>query len=420
MNKSLFTFIIAFSLLGFSSCGSSTETQTETNTNTETKVEIKDETNTETISENEDTSETSKNEEESSTISKEDTIETSTETVSTNAENTQQEINTSAIVPEADPASFEKYTIQTFAFDTIIDIAIYSDDKTKADEVLEKAKELCYYYDDILNKSKEDSLVSQINKNKTYELNGTKEDNILLALVEKSLYYSEITNGYFDITVDPLVDLWGIGDGNDHVPADADIQAAMKKIDYHNVQVTDDAITLGADTTIDLGAIAKGFIADELKQFLLDEGINHGLLNFGGNVLTIGDKPDGSTYSIGIRAPYENTEEIIGITKVIDKSVVTSGIYERYFEENGVMYHHILDPKTGYPSEHNLLSVTIISDESVDGDAFSTSTFLLGPDEGLKLINSIDGVEAMFITKDNELIFSDNFIEKYNYTEYEQ
>ncbi len=322
--------------------------------------------------------------------------------------------NTNEIIDVEKEPQMEKYSTSTFAFDTIVDIVIYSDDKEEAQQILKEAEELCFYYDDLLNKSKEDSLVSQLNRDGIYYLNGTKEDNILLELVNKSLEYSELTDGFFDITISPVVELWAIGDGNTHAPSDEEIKEQLQYVDYNGITVTDEAIILDENTTIDLGGIAKGFIADELKDFLISKGVTSGLLNFGGNVLTINEKPNGSPYVIGIREPFENSQEILGTVSVKDKSVVTSGVYERYFIENDKLYHHIIDPKTGYPSENDLLSVTIISDYSIDGDAFATSAFLLGVDFGLELINSIDGVEAMFITKDSEYIYSDNFVDEFN------
>ncbi len=337
-----------------------------------------------------------------------------------------------------DASNYEKYQISTLAFDTIIDIVIYSDDEEYANSILKEAEELCFYYDDLLNKTKEYSLISKLNESKEYVITKEenvatlagdkkyslkKEDEILLKVIKESLEYSGITNGYFDITIEPLVSLWGIGNGNTSVPSDANIKEAMSKVNYKNVKVVegvssdtnDIIITLGEDTTIDVGGIAKGFIADEVKQFLLDNGVYYGLLNFGGNVLTIGNKPSGDSYVIGIRDPHEGTTDLVGTVKVEDKSVVTSGVYERYFEKDGIIYHHIIDPKTGYPSNNNLLAVTIVSDESIDGDAFSTSIFLLGLEEGLNLVNSIDEIEAMFITVDSEFFFSENFQSKYKF-----
>ncbi len=316
---------------------------------------------------------------------------------------------------EDNKKDIEKYQRSIIAFDTAVDIVIYSESKEEAYTILEEAEKLAYYYDDILNKSKDTSLISKLNMNKIHELNGTKEDEILLKLINEAIKYSELTNGRFDVTISPLVELWGIGDGNNTSPSYVDIENTIKLIDYNNITVSENYIKLEENTTIDLGAIGKGFIADELKEFLIGVGVKSGLLNFGGNVLTIKKKPDNTNYVIGVREPFENTQDIMGTLEVEDKSIVTSGIYERYFVENDVIYHHILDPETGYPSDNNLLSVTVVSDTSIDGDAFSTATFLLGLEAGLELINDIEGIEAMFITKDNEYFYSNGFVDNYNF-----
>ncbi len=343
-----------------------------------------------------------------------------------NNESTQKTNSPNSSDNNESEVEFEKYQASTLAFDTIIDIVIYSDDEQYANEILKEAEQLCFYYDDLLNKTKDESLISKLNKNKQYIMKKnelTEEDEILLEIIEKSLHYSDLTNGYFDITIEPLVKLWGIGDGNDTVPSAINIEETIQFVNYGNVQIknlSDDkneiAIVLEENTTIDVGGIAKGFIADEIKQFLESSNISHGLLNFGGNVITIGSKPNGDSYLIGIREPEEGMTDIVGAVDVIDKSVVTSGVYERYFKVGDTLYHHIIDPKTGYPSNNDLLSVTIISDKSIDGDAFSTSVFLLGLKEGLKLVDEVEGIEAMFITKDSEIFYSENFESEYKFS----
>ena len=160
---------------------------------------------------------------------------------------------------------------------------------------------------------------------------------------------------------------------------------------------------------LDLGAIAKGYIADKLKEYLVENGVEHALINLGGNILIIGDKPDGSKYNIGIQKPFDQTGQPITSVKVSDTSLVTTGIYERCFEKDDTLYHHILDPATGYPCQNNLYSVTIVTKSSVMADALSTTCFLLGLKDGMELINSLEGVEALFITDDYELHYSDNF-----------
>ena len=152
-----------------------------------------------------------------------------------------------------------------------------------------------------------------------------------------------------------------------------------------------------------MGGIAKGYIADKMKDYLNEKGITSGMINLGGNVLTLGDKPDGSNYNIGIQKPFSDDGTAIASVEVSDKTVVSSGVYERYFYVGDNFYHHILNPKTGYPYDNNLLGVTIICPKSVDGDGLSTTCFALGLEDGMKLIESLDDTEAVFITDDYEL-----------------
>ena len=154
---------------------------------------------------------------------------------------------------------------------------------------------------------------------------------------------------------------------------------------------------------------SKGFIADHLKAYLLSEGIDSGIISLGGNILLIGSKPDGSSYHIGIQKPFAGGNEVITTIQNCDGSVVSSGCYERYFlldEKNEIIYHHIFDTKTGYPVQNDLLGVTILSDSSLQGDALSTYCYMLGLDEGLAYVRSLDNLEAIFITKDFEVVTS--------------
>ena len=157
---------------------------------------------------------------------------------------------------------------------------------------------------------------------------------------------------------------------------------------------------------IDLGGIAKGYIADQMKDFLNKKGISEGLINLGGNVLTVGPKHDGSSYHIGLQKPFGEAGEVITDLSVSDASVVTSGTYQRYFEKDGVLYHHILDTKTGRPIDNGLSAVTIVCPSSVDGDALSTYVFTLGLEEGLRYVESLPDIDAIFITDDLQIIKS--------------
>lgn len=168
---------------------------------------------------------------------------------------------------------------------------------------------------------------------------------------------------------------------------------------------------------IDLGAIAKGYIADRLKDFLVENQVTSATIDLGGNILCVGDKPDGSAFRIGIRQPFGDQGSPMLVVPVSGWSVVTSGIYERYFEEDGTLYHHILNPSTGYPCENNLLSVTILSEHSVDGDALSTTCFSLGLSDGMALIDSLDEIYAVFVTDDYNIHYSEGLTDRFAISE---
>jgi thiamine biosynthesis lipoprotein len=157
---------------------------------------------------------------------------------------------------------------------------------------------------------------------------------------------------------------------------------------------------------IDLGAIAKGYIADLVKEYLQSRGVTRGIINLGGNILVMGAKSENQPWRIGIQNPFDSRGNHIGIASVAEKTIVTSGIYERYFYFEGKRYHHILDPQTGFPVENDLASVTIIADTSIDADALSTSLFILGVKKGIELIETVEKTEAVFVTKEKKVIYS--------------
>lgn len=236
--------------------------------------------------------------------------------------------------------------------------------------------------------------------------------DILYEILEKGLYYSGISEGVFDITIEPESSLWDFTSDKSKVPEDLQIKEAVKLTNYKNAMLKDKKLVLKIPGMgIELGAIAKGFIADQLKEYLKKNGVTSGTVNLGGNVLCIGKKTDGSPFRIGIQHPFEDRNEIITAVKAEDISVVSSGIYERYFIQDGKMYHHILDPSTGYPYDNGLVAVTIISGKSADGDALSTTCFAMGMEKGLEFANSLDGVYAVFITEDGKLHYSEGFKE---------
>lgn len=297
-------------------------------------------------------------------------------------------------------SSMESISKTDFYFDTVVTITLYG----KADpNVINSCFSLCETYEQLFSKTIESSEISILNRTKTLA-NPNPET---LDIIQTALYYNYISSGKFDITLAGVSHLWNFSADNPVLPDPADIQKALTGVGITNLSVSEDSITINNPlTSIDLGGIAKGFIADRIKEFLLSEGIENAIIDLGGNVLLVGAKPDGNDYLIGIQKPFSKRNNTICAIKGSDISIVSSGNYERYFVENNKIFHHILDSSTGYPVENNLSSVTIISSSSTDGDALSTSCFALGLVDGMTLVESLDGIEAIFIDASNDLHLS--------------
>nr|WP_207730193.1 FAD:protein FMN transferase [Clostridium botulinum] len=297
--------------------------------------------------------------------------------------------------------SEEPVSRETYLMGTIINIKAYG---KNADKAVQSSVDKI---SDIENKMSLNISTSEVNKiNKNAGIAPVKVSKNTFDVVKASLIYSEKSKGSFDITVEPLVSIWGIGTEKARIPSKDEINNALKLINYKDVVINEKESTVmlkRKGQAIDLGAIAKGYTADELKKVLLNYNVSSAFLSLGGNVYVLGNKPDKTPWKIGVQNPLEPRGDYLGIVSVSDKSVVTSGNYERFFERNGKRYHHIFDTKTGYPAEKGLISVSIISDKSIDGDALSTSVYTLGLDEGKKLIESLKGVEAIFVTNDKKV-----------------
>ena len=319
--------------------------------------------------------------------------------------------------------SREPISATAIKLNTAVTVTIYdSNDKN----LLTECMNLCDKYEKIFSRTASDSELYQLNHRELAPVEGTENtyqvSDDLAELVSEGLDYSELSKGAFDIAIEPLTSLWDFTAEDPQVPEDSLIQAALPKCDYHNISVDKDKneITLKTDdTAIELGAIAKGYIADRLKDYLVSQNVKSAIINLGGNVLCIGEKPDNSAFKIGIQKPFADRSETIAVMDIKDKSVVSSGIYERCFEQNGTLYHHLLNPETGYPYDNGLIAVTIISDKSVDGDALSTTCFALGLEDGMKLAESLDDVQAFFVTSDYEIHYTKDFRKKIKVTETE-
>ncbi|ADL03439.1 ApbE family lipoprotein [[Clostridium] saccharolyticum WM1] len=297
----------------------------------------------------------------------------------------------------------EPVTQSGFMLNTFVTVTIY--DKNDPG-ILSECLDLCRSYENMFSKTIEGSEVYKLNHRMAGETAVTLSPDVA-DLLSRGLYYSQISEGAFDITVEPLSSLWNFTSEHPAVPPAEKIEEARKKVDYRNLKLEGNTVTfLSPDTSLDFGAIAKGYIADRMKDFLLEKGVKSAIINLGGNVLCVGQKPEGKPFKIGLQKPYADRNETIETLDIKDMSVVSSGVYERHFVKDGVNYHHILNPRDGYPYENGLVSVTILSKLSADGDALSTTCFSLGLEKGMKLLESIDGVYGVFITEAGEVLYS--------------
>ncbi len=246
-----------------------------------------------------------------------------------------------------------------------------------------------------------DSAVSQINQSAGIAPVVVPQE--VIYVLQEALRIAERTSGAFDPTIGPLVDLWDIGGDNSQVPSQQAIDHARSLVDWRLVEIDSQRGTVylpKQGMALDLGGIAKGYAADELVAIAQEAGIQQALFDLGGNIYAFGTKADGTPWRVGVKDPAQPGGSPALALAVQDRSVVTSGMYERFFEQEGIRYHHILNPATGYPVWNDIQSVTIVSKSSLLADALSTSVFVLGREKGLALLESEDA-EGIIIGEDN-------------------
>ena len=297
------------------------------------------------------------------------------------------------------------FTRSGFCFDTLVTITIYDPDGEK---LLDECFDMCSYYESLLSMTVSGSDISRINEADAGIPVTVSSDTI--DFIEASLRYYKESDGRLDISVAPLTQLW-TGARNLGTPPAGDTVASLipdigsDKLSYDRSNLT--VTKKDRSLMLDPGALGKGYVADRLKDMLKEHGVRSAIISLGGNILTIGSRPDGSSFRIGIKQPFTENSAIAASLKIKDRSVVTSGTYERYFIYNGELYHHILDTATGYPVKTDLVSATVISDSSLDGDALSTICLLYGLNKADELIENTPGVEAVFITEDGKLHYTE-------------
>lgn len=283
-----------------------------------------------------------------------------------------------------------------FAMDTYMTLTVYG---KNAEEHLSSAETLIITLDKTYSITSVSGEVCRLN------LNGELSDasDGLCEMIEKARVMYERTNGAYDLTTKPLSELWGFADGKDNrVPTDKEIAEALKKVGMDNLNVSDGKATLAGGSEIDLGSCAKGYAARETAKMLKASGVTCAVISLGGNVQTLGTKPDGSPFSVAIADPRSPTDNL-GVLNVGECAVVTSGTYQRYFEENGKRYHHIFDARYGAPSESDLLSVTVVCEDGLWADILSTALFLLGKDGALEYYRTYGDFEAVLVSSDGSV-----------------
>lgn len=316
-----------------------------------------------------------------------------------------QQAETPAPVPETttatattDPA--KQSSGVGFYFDTVVTVTLYGAD----DALLSDIWAACERYEKLLSKTVDGSDVSRIN-----QANGqtVTVDAETWQILQEAKLLNERSGGAFAITIAPLTAQWDFTGGTNRMPTEQERLAALPLVDDTQLMLGDgNTVTLPAGHQIDLGGIAKGYIADQVAK-LVQGRCSGAMLNFGGNVYAVGVKPNGSAYRVGIQDPLDPTGgNPVGVVTVTDKSVVTSGIYERGFTVDGVRYHHILSPWTGLPADSDLASVTIVTESSMDADAWATACIVLGSEKALELTHEY-GYPAVLILRDGTVLLND-------------
>ena len=273
-----------------------------------------------------------------------------------------------------------------FLLDTVVTLRAFCDSET-----LDGAFGLCQNYEKLLSRTIEGSDVYTLNNSDGF----VEVDSHTSTIIKQAVFYGDLSGGRFDITIYPVSSLWDFN--NEVIPSRNEIAEALKNIDYQSIEIDDNRVNLNGKK-IDLGGIAKGYIADRVLEYFKENDVSEGIIDLGGNVVVFGDRD----YTVGIKKPFTDNEVAASLV-VKNKSVVTSGTYERYIKSDKAIYHHILDPKTGFACESDLTSATIIADSSMQADAYSTICILLGLDKALQLIEKEPNVEAIFIDNDGKI-----------------
>ncbi|MBQ7718651.1 MAG: FAD:protein FMN transferase [Clostridia bacterium] len=285
-----------------------------------------------------------------------------------------------------------------YAMDTVMEIKAYGDN---AEEAINEAEKEIFRLERLFKRDSEESDVYKLNKYKKAVVSADTAD-----VVKKALDISEATEGAFDISIAPLTDLWGFYTKEYRVPSQKKIDSVLPQVNYKNIGVDGNFAVISGNSEIDLGGIAKGYLSEKITEGFRKAGVTSAIVSLGGNIQTLGNKPDGGKWQVAIQNP-DSDNSYIGILSVSDMAVVTSGGYRRFFEKDGKIYHHIFDTKTGYPANGGLKSVTIVCFDGTRADGLSTALFVMGLDRGTEFWRADKGFDAIFLTDDNKIFVTE-------------
>ena len=283
-----------------------------------------------------------------------------------------------------------------FAFDTVMELSIYDADESSSKDLLKEMSDIIYDLEKKFSVTIDDSDISKLNSSDGEEVTVSDETYELL---ETAIDIAKETDGLFDPSVYPIVKLWGFTTDIQHVPNSGDIKTTLESVGYNRIHILgDNRVKLDEGTKVDLGACAKGYLSDKLCEVMKNAGVS-GIVSLGGNVQSVGTKSGGEPFKVGITDPSDG-QSIYTTVESSDNAVITSGDYQRYFEENGKRYHHIFDVRTGYPAESSLSSVTVIGPKGVYCDAYATAMFVMGEDDAVSFMDAHPDYSVIFIRQD--------------------
>lgn len=298
----------------------------------------------------------------------------------------------------------ESLSSELYAMDTVMSLTAYG---AHAKEALEAAETEISRLDKLLSISSESSDIYQVNQNGSGELSEDTRE-----LLASALEFFQETDGVFDCTIEPIMEAWGFTTHDYRVPDSSELSGLLPLVDASAVSLNGDQVNLPSGVRLDLGGIAKGFTSSRVMDIFAQNGVTSGIISLGGNVQTLGRKPDGSLWRVGIQDPGD-LNSMFAVVKVADEAVITSGAYQRYFEQDEVRYHHIIDPRTGYPADSGLTSVTIISPDGTLADALSTSLFIMGPEKAAAFWQQHkDKFDAIMMTDDGTVLVTSGLADR--------